>query len=133
MRKYLLAAALVASTLSVQTTVVAQPGPDEGSRAYCEARWARMVSVGTTHGDSEASFVDKCMSCEAKYKEMMGSGQTSTDRGAYLRECSKAAYWGYSYGGIPEYALLLVGAAGVGVGYALAQGEDHDNDLPVSP
>lgn len=137
MRKYLLAAVLFASTLSVQTTVVAQPAPEEGSRAYCEARWARMVQFGTTGHDSEAAFVDKCMSCEAKWNEMTGSGQTGTDtardRSAYLRQCSKAAYWGYNYNKVPEFALLLVGAAGVGVGYALAQGEDHDNDLPVSP
>lgn len=133
MRKFLLAAALFASTLSVQTTVVAQPTSDEGSRGYCEARWARMVSFGTTYGESEASFVDKCMSCNSKFKEMMDSGHGGqVNRDAYLRECSKAAYWGYNYNKVPEYAVLLVAATGIGVGFALAQGGDSDN-VPVSP
>jgi hypothetical protein len=130
MRKYLLAAALFASTLSIQTTVLAQPAPDEGSRAYCEARWARMVSAGTTRGETEAGFMDRCMSCDAKFKEMMGSGQGKGDRSAYMRRCTGGeAYNGRGYGA--GAILVSLGILG-GVGYALSTGGDNNHD-DVSP
>ena len=130
MRKYLLAAALFASTLSIQTTVVAQPAPDEGSRAYCEARWARMVSAGMTRDETEAGFVDRCMSCDAKFKEMTATGGGEHDRSAYMRRCTGGAWYsssGYGAAGI----LVSLGILG-GVGYALSTGGDHNHD-DVSP
>lgn len=132
MRKYLLAAALFASTLSVQTTVLAQPGPEPGSRADCEARWAAIVSNGGTGGQTEASFMDKCMSCDAKFKEMMAAGQSNTDRSAYMRRCSGGGYVNGSSTPVGAYVVSL--AILGGVGYALTTGGDHNNDdNPVSP
>lgn len=133
MRKYLLAAALVASTLSVQTTVVAQPGPEPGSRAYCEARWAQMVATSATGGQTEASFVDKCMSCDAKFKEMMASGQ-SGDRSAFMRRCNGGGWFSGSNSGYGAGAIVVsLGIIG-GVGYALSTGRDNNqDDVPVSP
>jgi hypothetical protein len=129
-RKYLIAALFLASTLSTQTTVVAQASYEEGSRAYCEAKWARVVAAGATHGETEASFVDKCMSCKAKWDEMVASHSTAgQDRGAWMRKCAKGAYWN-GYGLLPEY-LLLGGVVAGGV-CALACG-GHGNHPPVSP
>jgi hypothetical protein len=131
MRKYLLAGALFVSTLSVQTTVVAQPGPEPGSRAYCEARWARIVSSGATGGQTEGAFVDKCMSCDAKFKEMVASGQSNGDRSAFMRRCSGGG-WSEGYG--VTGAVVTLGILG-GVGYALSQphGDKDADDQPVSP
>lgn len=132
MRKYLLAAALFASTLSVQTTVVAQPGPEPGSRADCEARWAAIVSNGAAGGQSEGSFMDRCMSCDAKFKDMVASGRGNPDRDAFMRRCSGGAW--VSGSSTPVGAYLVSLAILGGVGYALSTGGDHNNDdHPVSP
>ena len=129
MRRFLLAVAFAASTLSIQTIAVAQPAPEEGSRAYCEARWGRLVGAGATHGETEASFVDKCMSCKAKWDEMVASNSTEgQDRGAFMRKCAKGAYFA-GYGLLPEF--LLLGA--VGAGAAAGLGGGHGNSSPVSP
>jgi hypothetical protein len=129
MRRFLLAAAFAASTLSVQTLAVAQPAPEDGSRAFCEAKWARVVSAGATHGETEGLFVDKCMSCNAKWDEMVAANSTGDqDRGAFMRKCAKGAGFG-GYGLLPEF--LLLGAVGAGV--AVGVGGSHGNSAPVSP
>lgn len=128
MRRIMLAVAFAASTLSVQTLAVAQPAPD-GSRAACEAKWGRLVSAGATHGDTEASFVDKCMSCSAKWDEMVASNPgAGQDRSAFMRKCAKGGAFG-GYGLLPEF--LLLGAAGAGAAAGLSGG--HGNSPPVSP
>lgn len=132
MRKYLLAAALIASSLSVQTTVLAQPAPEEGSRAYCEARWARMVSSGATAGQSEAAFVDRCMSCDAKFKEAMASGQ-SPDRSAFMRRCSGGGWFSGSSTPVGAYVVSLAILGGVGYALTTPHGDHGPDDQPVSP
>jgi hypothetical protein len=129
MRKYLIAAVFAVSTLSFQTLAMAQPAPEEGSRAYCEAKWGRVVAAGATHGETEASFVDKCMSCNAKWDEMVAANATAgQDRSAFMRKCAKGAYFsGYSL--LPEF--LLLGAIGAGAAAGLSGG--HGNSSPVSP
>ncbi|MGA2953861.1 MAG: hypothetical protein ABSD80_16655 [Caulobacteraceae bacterium] len=128
MRRLLLAVAFAASTLSIQTVAVAQPAPD-GSRAACEAKWARVVAMGATHGDTEGSFVDKCMSCQAKWDEMVATNATGgQDRGAFMRRCAKGAFF-VGDGLVPE--LLLLGTAGAIVG--VTAGTGHGHSTPVSP
>lgn len=105
MRNLLLTAALAMSVAGFQTSAVAQPagGPAQGSRAYCEAKWNALV----THSESYDAFMDKCMSCEAKWDDMVATNTTEgQDRSAYLRRCSRGAYWWGGNSLVPELGLL---------------------------
>ena len=122
MRKLLMTAALGAM---VASAAVAQPA--QGTRAYCEAKWNAAAGA---HTESYDAFMDKCMSCEAKWDDMVATNTTEgQDRSAYLRKCSRGAYvWG---GGgnnwAPGIGLLALG--GVLTYIAL----DNDKDRPLSP
>jgi len=121
MRNLLLTAALAMSAVGFQSSSIAQPagGPAQGSRAYCEAKWNALV----THSDSYDAFMDKCMSCEAKWDDMVATNTTEgQDRSAYLRRCSRGAYWWGGNNTAPELGLL-----------ALAGGLVYVATLPDSP
>lgn len=127
MRNLLLTVTLGALVAGFQTVAMAQPaggGAPEGSRAYCEAKW----NAQANHTESYADFMDKCMTCEAKWDEMAATNSTNgQDRSAYLRRCSKGAYWWGGNNLTP--ALLLLGLGG-GLAYV---GLHNDSDSGVSP
>jgi hypothetical protein len=130
MRKLLLTVTLGALVAGFQTGAVAQPsgGAPAGSRAYCEAKWNAAAGA---HTESYDSFMDKCMSCEAKWDDMVATNSTQgQDRSAYLRKCSKGAYVagnsGYGMNWTPVIGLLALGG---GLAYIATQ---HDEE-PVSP
>jgi hypothetical protein len=127
MRKLLLTVTLGALVAGFQTGAMAQPasGPSEGSRAYCEAKWNAAAGA---HTQSYDAFMDKCMSCEAKWDDMVATNTTEgQDRGAYLRKCSRGGYvWG---GNSLVGPILLLGLAGGLTAIAL----DNDHDRPKSP
>jgi hypothetical protein len=128
MRKLLLTVTLGALVAGLQTGAMAQPagGPGAGSRAYCEARWNAAAGA---HTESYDAFMDKCMSCQAKWDDMVATNTTEgQDRGAYLRKCSRGAYFwagGHSIAG----PILLLGLAGGLTAIAL----EDDKDGPTSP
>src|ERR1700739_3125320 len=106
MRKLLMTAALGAM---VAGAAGAQPA--QGSRAYCEAKWNAAAGA---HTESYDAFMDKCMSCEAKWDDMVATNTTEgQDRSAYLRKCSRGAYWvgGGSNFWAPGIGLLALGGA----------------------
>jgi len=124
MRKLLLTVTLGALVAGFQTGAMAQPagGPAAGSRAYCEAKWNAAAGA---HTQSYDAFMEKCMSCEAKWDDMVATNTTEgQDRSAYLKKCSRGGYaWG---GNNLAGPILLVGLAGGLAAAALT------ND-PVSP
>ena len=122
MRKLLMTAALGAM---VASAAVAQPA--QGSRAYCEAKWNAAAGA---HTESYDAFMDKCMSCEAKWDDMVATNTTEgQDRSAYLRKCSRGAYWvgGGSNFWAPGIGLLALGGALTYIAL------DNDKDQPLSP
>jgi hypothetical protein len=124
MRKLLMTVTLGALVAGLQTAAVAQPA--QGSRAYCEAKWNAQAGA---HTESYDAFMDKCMSCEAKWDDMVATNTTEgQDRSAYLKKCSKGAYW--AGGGnfwAPGIGLLALGG---GLTYIAL---DNDHDRPASP
>lgn len=127
MRNLLLTVTLGALVAGFQTAAMAQPvggGAPEGSRAFCEARWNAMAGA---HTESYDAFMDKCMSCEAKWDDMVATNTTDGQtRDSYMRRCSKGAYWWGGNNLLPELALL--GLAG-GLIYIATENHHH----PVSP
>jgi hypothetical protein len=105
MRRLLAIALLGASLVTVQTAAFAQDSGDSngGQQSKCEKRWDAMVSANTTQGVSRDEF---------------------------MRKCAKGAYfWGGS-SVLPEFALL--GLAGAGLGIVLSH-HNHNPPTPVSP
>jgi hypothetical protein len=123
MRKLLMTLTLGALVAGLQTSAVAQPA--QGTRAYCEAKWNAAAGA---HTQSYDSFMDKCMSCEAKWDDMVATNTTEgQDHGAFLRKCSRGGYvWG---GNNLAGPILLLGLAGGLTAIALS----NDHDRPKSP
>lgn len=124
MRKLLMTVTLGALVAGFATASVAQPA--QGTRAYCEAKWNAAAGA---HTESYDAFMDKCMSCEAKWDDMVATNTTEgQDRAAYLKKCSRGAYWaGGSNFWAPGIGLLALGG---GLAAIALQG---DNDQPLSP
>jgi len=125
MRKLLMTVTLGAMVAGLQTAAVAQPA--QGTRAYCEAKWNAAAGA---HTESYDAFMDRCMSCEAKWDDMVATNTTEgQDRAAYLRKCSRGAYWagGGSNFWAPGIGLLALGGALTYIAL------DNDKDQPLSP
>jgi hypothetical protein len=127
MRKFLLTVTLGAFVAGFQTGAIAQPagGAPSGSRAYCEAKWNAAAGA---HTESYDAFMDKCMSCEAKWDDMVATNTTQgQDRGAYMRRCTRGAY--FVGGGTNWMPVIGLVALGGGLAYIALQGDEE----PVSP
>jgi hypothetical protein len=125
MRKLLMTVTVGALVAGLQTAAVAQPA--QGSRAYCEAKWNAAAGA---HTESYDAFMDKCMSCEAKWDDMVATNTTEgQDRSEYLKKCSRGAYW---VGGGTNLVAPGIGLAVLGGGL-LYIALDNDHDHPVSP
>jgi hypothetical protein len=126
MRNLLLTVMLGVVVAGYQTGAMAQPaggGAAEGSRAYCEARWNATAGA---HTESYDAFMNKCLSCRARWDDMVASNTTAgQNRSAYLRKCSKGAYW--TGGWTPAIGLLAL-AGGI-TAIAVSSSGGH----PASP